>query len=278
MIYIHVALPAEAEPLIAHYRLAGDAGAPVDRTWRNDNLCLIISGLGKLNAATAVALTDRRPTEMENPGSAWINVGTAWHTHRPTGDVCLAHSITDGGSGRCWYPQIVFPAPCPEAPLITEDRPADNYADDDYPEGALHDMEAAGFCAAALKFTHLERVHCLKVVSDNRAQPLSADRAAKRAPDLMATCLPVLDKLIRHMHELNDAVAQRTTLPRNHQHLTHNRYTTNERRQLMELLRQWQRHMPDEPLPWQEFSALPVPHLLSRLRSRLHEAVVNRQP
>ena len=42
MIYIHVALPAEAEPLIAHYRLAGDAGAPVDRTWRNDNLCLII--------------------------------------------------------------------------------------------------------------------------------------------------------------------------------------------------------------------------------------------
>ena len=128
------------------------------------------------------------------------------------GDVCLAHSITDGGSGGAGIRRSSFPLLARKHPLITEDRPADNYAMTTIPKERCTTWRPP-VLRRRFEFTHLERVHCLKVVSDNRAQPLSADRAAKRAPDLMATCLPVLDKLIRHMHELNDAVAQRTTLP-----------------------------------------------------------------
>ena len=279
MIYIHTAMPAEAVPLISHYHLNKDTDAPVDSTWRKDNLSLIISGPGKLNAATTIAMTGERPLEMENPRSAWINIGIAWHTFLSPGEVCLAHSITDQGSRQCWYPQITFPVSCHEAPLITEDMPASDYTDQNHPEGALHDMEAAGFCAAALKFTHLERLHSLKVVSDNRQCPLSAAQAVKQAPELITNCLPVLDALIVHMNELNNIIARRTELPEGYLRLTEDRsHTVNERRQLVELLRQWQLHLPDKDLPWQEWGSLPTRQLLTRLRSQLHETVIKARP
>jgi len=66
----------------------------------------------------------------------------------------------------------------------------------DYGISGLYDMEAAGFYPEACSLTTRERVHCLKIVSDNPLQPTSKI-SGRMISNLVKNRLDILDQLIR---------------------------------------------------------------------------------
>jgi len=66
----------------------------------------------------------------------------------------------------------------------------------DYPRPQVYEMEASGFFWAARRFETAERIHVLKVVSDNRQTP-AVDLTLERAGELAAGGMSVLEELVR---------------------------------------------------------------------------------
>ena len=167
-----VALPAEAQPITRLFKLRRslpDRGFPL---YRRDHLSLVVSGPGKLAAAAATAWLGAM---LGAPGEAvWLNLGITGHSRRPLGQALLARRVIDAGSGRSWDPPIPFPPPLETETLVTLDRPGERYD----PRGAV-DMEASGFVTAALRFAPPQLVHCMKVVSDNEASPVTNINGAR---------------------------------------------------------------------------------------------------
>lgn len=241
MIRFVVALPAEARPLIEHYRLSRRAHTPFP-VYENGTAALIVSGVGRAKAAEATsclrALTGR--------GAAWLNVGIAGHGERALGEAVLAHRIRDHASTCNWYPPMLFHAPCASASVLTVEQPLP-----DYPEDWLVDMEAAGFYEAACGIVTAELVQVLKVVSDNVLHPTTQVRA-KAVERLIGDALPVTDALVASLDELGSALpsapidegALAPFLGRWH-------FTVSERYQLRRLLERWRVLAPEQDL-WSE--------------------------
>jgi adenosylhomocysteine nucleosidase len=226
-----VALAAEARPLTEHFRMSRCPCPPFPH-FRGDSIELIVTGTGKISAAagTAYLHSSRSGTGV----SAWLNVGVAGHVDRPLGDATLAHRVTDQGTGRNWYPPLVFDSPCPSESLVTVDL-----AQSRYPEPVLYDMEGAGFVATAHRFASAELVHCCKIVSDNRSSPagrLTADRVS----ELVHDSVPLIDALVAELGRLvrllegteSDPAELEGFLARWH-------FTVSERHRLRRLLRRW---------------------------------------
>lgn len=78
----------------------------------------------------------------------------------------LIHKITDEGSFKNVYPDILFHSPISESALQTFDKPI---FDDVVPElpNTLVDMEAFGFFTASRKFFSSDKIRVVKIVSDN---------------------------------------------------------------------------------------------------------------
>jgi hypothetical protein len=123
----------------------------------------VITGIGKTSSAAGTAWL--HGISEASPAAGWINLGISGHASLEPGEIRRVHKITDVGSGRSWYPPQVIGGECgiSSAGLITVDRPAKEFSDRE----SLVDMEASGFVETAARFTSLEMIHCLKVVSDN---------------------------------------------------------------------------------------------------------------
>ena len=163
MLCLVVALAAEARPLLAFHRLRGVSGHPY-RICAGEQTHLIVSGVGKVAAAAATAYL--RALIGDAP-AAWLNIGIAGHGSQAVGTALLAHKVVDIASGKLFYPTFTASPPCRTTLLHTIDRVQPATGD------AAYDMEASGFCEAAQRFATSERVHCLKVVSDNPQSSLS---------------------------------------------------------------------------------------------------------
>ena len=192
-VHLLVALRAEARPLIEHYRLRGERTHSGLRRLSDSggSLALVVTGSGKSAAASAV----RRLASGRQ--AAWLNLGIAGHAAHRVGSVFLADTIVDEASGRTWRPVFAFDPPCPTAALRTVDRPCRDFPTDD-----LYDMEAAGFCEAARSLAGSERVHCLKVVSDNRDQPATA-LTRERVTELIAANLRPIASVVDALRRLS---------------------------------------------------------------------------
>jgi len=163
--FIFVALPCEAKPLIQAWRLKKLPQKRPFAIYRNADIAVVISGVGKIAMAGAVAYTLAQFPEVTQP--ILLNFGIAGHRHQALGSCFLADKITDAETQRRFYPQLAFEAPCQTLPLITLSRADAEYSDDN-----LRDMEAAAFYEIAVKFSSSELIHCLKVVSDNAESAL----------------------------------------------------------------------------------------------------------
>jgi len=185
------ALPAKTKPVIAHFglkRLQPDCGFPI---YRNRHISLVLSGVGKSNAAAATALLQAR---SGCPADAlWINLGIAGHGDLPVGTAVLARSITDGASGDSWQLPMEFGPPCDRVELETL-----KCSDFDYQRTGAFDMKASGFYPTALRFSQPQLVHCLKVISDNRERSgWGVNSAAVRR--LIEQHLDLLKKLMQRL-------------------------------------------------------------------------------
>lgn len=182
-----VALPSEAKPINRHFDLVRDNSATPYSLYRNQGVALVITGVGSEFSELAT-----RWLHKMLPGPAvWINAGIAGHSHLPVGVALLASEILHQPSGKHWQTILPVQPPCGSAPLITCAEP-----ESEYPHRALYDMEAAGFYRAASAVAPPQRIHCLKIVSDNPQSPVHGINREK-ITRLMNDQLHLLEQLSR---------------------------------------------------------------------------------
>ena len=205
MINIVVALPEEARPLIDHYRLKRLHSCKAFPVYTSSDIQLIVSGIGKINAATATGfLAAYNPVGYT---AAWLNLGIAGCGNRQLGTAVLASRVTDAVSGRHFFPSILFEFEFDAAYIRCVNNPVNTYEDN-----SVIDMESAGFYPAAMRFSTVELIHCCKIISDNEAAPLETfDKT--RVVDLVSEQLPFIDGVIIGLAAMtqtllpNDAIA-----------------------------------------------------------------------
>lgn len=193
---IVVALKAEAKPIIEHFSLAPLRERPF-KTYASPcgEVALVVSGMGRSACAAAtVFLSETTP----NHGSpSFINIGIAGGRGREIGSVWRAQKVTCQGSHKVWYPGVVGVRTLPCASLVTVDQPELSY-----PGDSLFDMECAGFFEMACRLTTFERIHALKVISDNEIE--SVEKISKeRIGGWIQGAMACVDALAVAMSQLN---------------------------------------------------------------------------
>jgi len=231
VINIITALQCEARPLIERYKLRGNAKHHAFRCYQNDEMQLIVSGIGKLAAATATTFLAASNTQTSH---AWLNLGIAGHPDRAIGEPLLAHKLIDAASEQQWFPGIVMPIPCASETLTTIDKPVLDYQDD-----TMLDMEASGFYAAASRFQSCELIHSLKVISDNRqrsSEQITEKTTTAIINDNMATIDSIMTSLLELSSQLNKIEQTPTEI---YDFMEQWHFTTYQQNELRLLLRRW---------------------------------------
>jgi hypothetical protein len=241
MINIIVAFPAEARPLAGHFRLREtDSNGPFP-VYRNDTLCLAVSGIGKVACAAATAWL--QGINRDQPPAGWLNIGIAGHASHNIGAAYIAHRITDQANGRSWYPPQVHGFRLPSENLLTVDVPETTYRHD-----ALYDMEAAGFYPIACRGTTAELVQCFKIVSDNRNRPVTRVDTG-RYSELVSGQLGDIEILVGELERMVHYSGALNQVPEDLQSFTENwHFTRYQQHRLVHLLRRWQALEPGQQL------------------------------
>ncbi len=193
------ALLCEARPVIERYRLKKDFDYKKFDVFRNENIFLIISGIGRLKAAVAATYILNRVNSHSS--ILMLNLGIAGSTHieHGIGHSFLVNKIIDTNTDRAYYPDILYKHKLPEIQIATFDKiVTDRETTGDY--SGLVDMEAAGFAAAALTFLGPHQIALMKIVSDH----LEVDHlTAESVSELVKSELPAITGLIDSLQNLD---------------------------------------------------------------------------
>lgn len=230
-VFIYCALPCEAAPLIAHFKLKKDISIWPFAVYCNHDICLTVSGLGKNAMAAAIAYSQARLAVIEPP--VMINVGIAGHKDYDLGSVWLIDKITDADTQKRYYPPLVFTPPCSTAGIKTVSTPQPDYLHSD-----LCDMEASAFYETAIRFTTGELVQCLKIISDNTLSPVT-NIQPKQVSAWIAEQLIVIESLLTTLSGLATTITA-SEPPEFAQLLQRMHFTANEQIQLRNLICRWQ--------------------------------------
>lgn len=161
MIYIVTALYVEAKPLIDWYNLKRDMEERVFQIFANDDMKLIITGVGKINSAIGTAhLLSHRCTLEDD---CVVNIGICGSPTADLGEIYIINKIKDHETGKDFYPDMLVMHPFKEASIETFSYPviSGNQLQED-----LCDMESSGFFQSASKYLDVHRIALIKVVSD----------------------------------------------------------------------------------------------------------------
>lgn len=159
MVYFLCSLYKEAEEIISYFRLKKNPYISSFQEFEGDNVKLIISGTGKINAACAVGyiMSKNKPKKED----LFINIGICGSDIRSEGEALLVNKIIDVDSGEKYYPDIVIKHPFKEAYLETHSKIV---AHGDIYD--LCDMEGSAFFKSASKFMYQHQIAVIKIVSD----------------------------------------------------------------------------------------------------------------
>ena len=200
-IIIITALKCEAYPLVEHFRLKRGSSCNMDRPlFSGNNIHLVISGVGQLNAKKAVKSASRYLTPTRQM-TAWLNVGIGGHASCHIGQGFIANRIEDSSTGQFWYPSMTRRFRGNQVSVVTTDQ-----VETEYEKDAVYEMEAAGFFDAACSQTKLELVQCYKIISDNKTySPLELTREHISAliADHVLTVEEICSKISEMARELN---------------------------------------------------------------------------
>lgn len=165
MVYFLCSLYKEAEEIISYFHLKKNPYISSFQEFEGDNIKLIISGTGKVNAACAVGyIMSQNSTRKED---IFINIGICGSDVRNEGEALLVNKIMDVDSGEKYYPDIIIKHPFKEAYLETYSKVVSHGDICD-----ICDMEGSAFLKSASKFMYQHQIAVIKIVSDtsnNRA-------------------------------------------------------------------------------------------------------------
>ncbi|GJL82883.1 MAG: hypothetical protein DHS20C01_25170 [marine bacterium B5-7] len=159
------ALSCEARPWIEHYGLKPIASFGF-KAYTSDDIALVVSGIGQNACAAATGFLAGH--FQTGPECVWINAGIAGHPDLPRGTVVVVNKSRYVNQSEFHYPSIPIPLKLFSAECLTVDTVESEYADQ-----MLYDMECAGYFGAARRFSPVDLVHAVKVVSDNRVHSWS---------------------------------------------------------------------------------------------------------
>jgi nucleoside phosphorylase len=155
----------EAKPFISYLGLKKDTEVTKFQVFKNDDIALIITGVGMVEASIAVtylfAKYDVKRLDL------FINIGVCGTGKQDIEkeSTLLCHKIINHDTKKTFYPDMLFKHPFKEGVLETFSKVVDK---DMYLEieGDIVDMEGAGAYQAASVFLSPEQIYCIKIVSD----------------------------------------------------------------------------------------------------------------
>lgn len=154
MTTVFCALKPEAEPLIRELDLK-----PISSTlYESDDVRLMITGIGKLNASSSAGFCLGR----YGVSDCYVNYGTAAGARELTGQTFFAGQITDAGSGKEFFPDIAD-TEFKHISLVTSDVPVSEIND----SCRIYDMESSGICTALRSAVTPDRMVFIKTVTDS---------------------------------------------------------------------------------------------------------------
>ena len=231
ILYIYVALPCEAKPLVEYFKLKKQVSVKPFAVYLSKDICLTVTGLGKSAMAAGVAYS--QALFSSGKPAFLINLGIAGHRDFDLGALFLITKITDADSQRSYYPSLVFPVPCLTASIETVSKPVI-----DYHPTALCDMEASAFYETAIRFVSSEFVFCLKIISDNQFSEI-ANIQTKRVVEWIAKHLDTIEYLVLLANKQTACIKGNCDLVLYQQLINQYHFTLNEREQLKKLLDKW---------------------------------------
>ncbi|KPU27105.1 hypothetical protein TR13x_06855 [Caloranaerobacter sp. TR13] len=160
MLYFICAFYNEAKPIINFYKLKRVNENKFFQVFENDDIKLIISGIGKINSAVALAhIVSKYGISDED---IIINIGICGSKSREIGEAVLVNKIHDIETGRDYYPDILIKHQFEEGTLETFSKPVVDFDIKD-----ICDMEGSGFFKASSKFFSPHQIQLIKIVSDH---------------------------------------------------------------------------------------------------------------
>lgn len=194
-ILLSVALHSEAKPLISalKLKLQEDKGFLL---YGNENFRLVVTGVGKTAMAAGTAFL--YATLRQETIQGFLNIGIAGHGLLPVGTAILAHKVIETSSNKCYFPTLCF-----SWDRITETVATVENIETDFHKPYCYEMEASAFFQTALHFTNIEKIHCLKIISDNSLK--DADKLTKDCVShLIENRLEAIQSLIDKMQNLQE--------------------------------------------------------------------------
>jgi nucleoside phosphorylase len=186
-----VALPAEAKPLISHFRLKRQQPDGEFPIYSAGDMALVLSGVGKHAAAMATEyLFQHRKGSAQ---TLWLNIGIAGHASRPIGEAIMVKRVVDGETNKEWVLSFGFAPACEIEDLVTLEQPKFDYQ---HPEAV--DMEAAGMIGALAHLAPEAKAYCLKIISDNQDNPahgISGPMVTRLINDQISTISELVNRL-----------------------------------------------------------------------------------
>lgn len=261
--FIFIALPCEAKPLIDAWQLKKLSQHPAFALYADHHRAITVTGIGKSAMAGAVTYTMATLAQTENP--LLLNIGIAGHPNLPLGSLHLANKITDSETDKSYYPQIPKQWTTRSQGLTTWPKPQSIYA-----ENRLCDMEASGFYEMSVKFSTLERIHCLKIISDNRHAPID-NIHPELVGNLIARHLPLIEQFIDQLQHVCRSAATTDEQSKNDYQaiIESKRLSVSNQIKLKALLKRWYLLTNGEQLPWQDIQSKDGRVLLSWLEQQL---------
>jgi len=171
MLYIISAMGIETQSIIKYLNLKKTTDRPFE-TYHNDEVNLVISGVGKINAAGATSYLLKDTLKGLNHSDYVINLGICGSLNNKfnVGDLVLVNKVVDYEKKRKYYTDILVKHNLKEGSIQSIDTLNVDYEF----EEDLVDMESSAFFQIASKFLNVHQIYVLKVVSDkvNKNQPL----------------------------------------------------------------------------------------------------------
>ena len=235
---IQVALTCEARPIIDHYRLKRQDSSVFAKYQNADaSLVLIVSGVGKLNAATALAHSLSSVHYPEH--QSFLNVGIAGSSQFSVGDCAMAHKVVDSATQHVWYPFLIKRTITPTADLSCYDQPQSTY------QAPLMDMESAGFMHTISRLGCQDQAQLIKIVSDTAEQDQSAIVPAQ-VVRWVSDHLGVIDHVVSDLLQRSALASQSQVVLHDYgQFLERWHFTVYQQHQLKSVLRRWHVVMDD---------------------------------
>lgn len=261
---IVVALPCEARPFIDHLSLKKRQGHAFSLyANQHHTIHLIVSGVGKVNAAAATAYLHH--ASGHEPHTVYLNVGIAGSADVPEGACCFAHKITDQALQKAYYPYCYKQLHLPSIDLLTVDHPQTQ----PIPQ-VMVDMEASAFFHTANRFVPQEQLHVLKVISD----PLTVEATGlkpKAVTTLIEAQWPAIESSVFYLLALSEQEYAYSAIPPVfNDFIAQWHFTQYQQHDLLALLRRWRVCLPDQD-PYQHSQpASSAQHVLICLKKELN--------